>query len=298
MGSGPGGRRCSRRSRRSRLSRVGVAAFASVVAFVAFVAPVALVDGCAEFGLAVATAPDAGDAAVAPADGPASDIEGSRVDGAGDATNGASADAACGHAFCADFEAADPVAEWNANHSGVGGTLAIASSAGASGNALRSAIPASAASVTDWAYVVEPFPSAKHLHVELEIRAPAAALALDAVLTIVQVSGQIGSFESGVGIVLRSSGLGVYLAVGDGSSASSDARVDLPRGTWTHVVLDVRFGTPGAVSLVVGGQTAWDAPLTAQLPAAPELRVGVQHYNGATPQVAVLYDTVRVDLLQ
>ena len=280
---------------RSRWGAVTVIVAASMMG----VAQVALVDGCASFSVVE----DAKEASVASADAPPGDLDASPSDApAADAANApdaAATDAGCGHTFCADFEEPQPAAGWaGGDQLGVGGAVAIAIAAGASGNALRSTIPASTAAVQDWAYVVQPFAGAAGIHLELEINAPVAPLDAQAVLTLVQFSGQVAMKESGVGVVLRSSGLGFYLPTGDGSATSPPAQLDLPRGKWVHVVLDMRFGAGGTMKLVVDGQTAWDSPLGAQLPPMPELRIGVQHYNGGTPAFAALYDTVRLDVIQ
>lgn len=91
--------------------------------------------------------------------------------------------------------------------------------------------------------------------------------------------------------------LGFYLAHGDGTFETPTAQMDLPRGRWARVSLDFWFGAAGSLKLQVDGMTAWDAPLVTAVPATPELRVGVQHYNGATPAFSALFDTVRADLL-
>lgn len=199
------------------------------------------------------------------------------------------------HSFCADFEDADAVTGWNGHQNGKTGGLAVAAG-GKPGNALVSTISSSAAPVTDWAYVVQPFPGATGARVELEINAPILALDPDAVIILVQFSGQASANESGVGVVLRQTGLGFYIAHGDGSSTSLNAAMDLPRGRWVHLALDVQFGPNGTLALLVDGTSEGNMPLVTVRPPTPELRVGVQHYNGGTPAVEVLYDTVRVDL--
>ena len=277
------------RSRRGAVS-VGVAAFATALAHVAFV------DGCGEFGVV----DEAKDASAAPADAQPGDLEAAGEAATGDAAaaaDAASPDAACGHYFCADFEQSQPTAGWADKATGVGGALAIAAGMGAPGNALRSTIPLSAAA--DWAYVIERFPAAMGIHIELEINVPDTILVADAVLTILQFSGPVAMVESGVGVVLRATtpSLGFYIAAGDGTAQTSNAQLDLPRGKWVHLALDVRFGSTGHLKLLVDGNTAWDKALETEVPPTPELRVGVQHYNGATPAVSALYDTVRVDLL-
>jgi hypothetical protein len=258
----------------------------------------ALGGGCGQFGVS-GDESDAAPAGVADAlpmfDGtPAPDAAATA-----DADAGATApDAACGmHDFCADFEQSPPDNGWTTNHASQG-SLAIVQGAGWPGNALSSSLMMQSAS--NWAYVVKEFPGAKGIHVELEVRVPNTTLDAAAVLTLVQFGGS-GTDEAGVGVVLSSAPtkLGLYVAFGNGNSTTLTAASDLRREQWVHLVFEMHFGSNTTLSLAVDGTSVFNQGLTTTSPTTtPELRIGMQHYNGPTPAVDVLFDTIRADLLK
>jgi len=258
---------------------------------------------CGEFGV---TGDTATDGAAPPADGPSGatgDASGVTSDaGAGADGEASTGDSGCGHLFCADFEGASAATGWDVAHVSAGASAVIASGLGMPGSALMSAIPAQAVSGTanDYAYVVKAFPGEQALRVELAMNVPSTNLPDPAtVLTILQVSGAASANEAGVGVTLRSMSphLGFFLADGSGSGSPVFATADLTRDKWTAVVLEVRFGAMAGVKLTVDNSVLYDQPANLPTPPKPELRVGVQHYNGPTPVFSALFDTVRVDRL-
>lgn len=266
-----------------------------------FAALVTHAGGCAQFTAADPSGPGAASAdAMRGGDGAAGD--GAAVDGAaGDAAAGdaAAGDAGCTHDFCADFEGPQPVTGWADVKTGGGGAVAIVPRTDAAGHALQSTTAASGGGVAAYGYVFEVFPGALGARVELDVNVASASLTADGELTILQFSGAGMVNESGVGVVLRPTtpSLGFYISDGNGGVSAPTAQRDLPRDRWVHVALEVRFGMPGSLKLSVDGMTAWDMPLQAALPPMPQLRVGVQRYNDATPPLAAQFDTVRVDRL-
>jgi hypothetical protein len=265
---------------------------------------VVLGGGCGEFGVAS----DGSDAAVTLADGatPITPDGAPTADSSAELDAGPSSppDASCGsHSFCADFESATPSTGWSTKHT-MAGALGIASGTGWPGNALNSSIAAQDAP-PNYAYLAQELPGAQGIHLEVEMKVPATPLPPGAVITLVQFSGDTGSPKgSGVGFVLASTqqtpaSVGFYVAYGDGTDQTFDEGFDLPRDQWLHVVFDLRFGLKsGYVKVTVGQRSAIDQALDTVVPALPQLRIGVQHYNGATPAFTVLYDTVRADPLQ
>ncbi len=255
-----------------------------------------------------ATSDTPADAVAPPGDAPNGEMtEGGGADGAttdaGTNADASDADSGCGHLFCADFEGTTAGQEWSVLHESSGASAAIAGGAGMPGSALRSSIPADANTnmPSDYAYVVKAFPGEHGLHVELEMMVPSTPLAdSSTVLTILQISGQGPSNEAGVGVTLRSTSprLGFYFSDGSGSGMPVATLVDLPRDRWTAVALDVRFGPGGTVALTVDKMGVYAANFATATPAVPEVRVGVQHYNGPTSAFSALFDTVRVDALK
>jgi hypothetical protein len=276
------------RTRRGAVS-VGVALVATALA------QVALGGGCVAFGVSS----DPNDAAATLPDAMPATSDASMPDGASFADADAMiSDGGCSHSFCADFEGTAADKGWSAKHV-LSGALAIAPGVGLPGSALNSSIEAQTAP-QDYAYLAQEFPGAVGFHLELEMKVPPATFEAATVITLVQLSGDVGGQGSGVGLVLSSqpTRLGFFIAHGDGSSDTLIPGFDVVRDKWLHVVFDLRFGKVGVVTVSVDGNVAVNQVIATAVPSTPELRIGVQHYNGATPALAVLYDTVLVDLLK
>jgi len=205
-------------------------------------------------------------------------------------------DGACGHDFCADFESADAQAGWTMAHR-LSGTLSVVPDGGVSGNALSSSI-IGADMPQQYAYLAQDFSGASGVHLELDVNVPSASFDPATSITLMQFSG--GATESGVGIQLASNPPTVQIFVASGMGVDTNVApimtaIDLPRDQWVHCVVDMHYGAGKVLSLDVGALHETYTIDTVDPPMS-QLRVGVQHYNGPTPALNVLYDTVRADL--
>ena len=194
------------------------------------------------------------------------------------------------HAFCADFEDADPLAAWTQKFIDVGTTGAVSTTRAKSGShSFFAMIPQRAASTPNLNVLLDKrfLGTWRRVVVELDIYEEQPAWS----------SGDINAALLSVETQSSGNGQAWYLTTGPTyTNLNNVSRPAMATGQWVHVKVD--FDPTGTINATVGliNYAAGVVTQTSGANASMLVRIGLNGFNSPVPKFAVYYDNVTIDL--